>query len=123
MDKALRNAAGFGERSRENLDSIIEEVFGGSYYEALCAVEDELAATSQSDLCKTDYKIIYDQKVQQFLSSEDVAAAVEDFAQKYDEITEQSQSFEGAFNITMLQMFSSSLRRTTSSVRDIALAW
>ncbi|GAA5654993.1 hypothetical protein Brsp06_01353 [Brucella sp. NBRC 13694] len=97
LDKALRNAAGFGERSRENLDSIIEEVFGGSYYEALCAVEDELAATSQSDLCKTDYKIIYDQKVQQFLSSEDVAAAVEDFAQKYDEITEQSPILRRSF--------------------------
>ena len=90
LDKALRNAAGFGERSRENLDSIIEDVFSGSYYEALSAIEDELTRTSQSDLSKADYKIIYDPKVQQFLSSEDVAAAVEDFAQKYDEITEQS---------------------------------
>ncbi|SEG66402.1 hypothetical protein SAMN04488045_3909 [Thalassococcus halodurans] len=90
LDKALRNAAGFGERSRENLDPIIEDVFSGSYYEALSAIEDELTRTSQSDLSKADYKIIYDPKVQQFLSSEDVAAAVEDFAQKYDEITEQS---------------------------------
>lgn len=90
LDRALRNAAGFGERSRENLDSIIEDVFGSSYYEALAAIEDELGGVSQSDLSKIDYKIIYDPKVQQFLSSEDVAAAVEDFAQKYDEITEQS---------------------------------
>ncbi len=30
LDKALRNAAGFGERSRENLDPIIEDVFGRS---------------------------------------------------------------------------------------------
>lgn len=90
LDKALRNAAGFGERSRENLDPIIEDVFGGSYYEALSAIEDELNELHQSDLGKADYKILYDPKVQQFLASEDVAAAVEDFAQKYDEITEQS---------------------------------
>ena len=90
LDKALRNAAGFGERSRENLDLIIEDVFGGSYYEALARIEDELTETSQSDLSKVDYKVIYDPKVQQFLSSEDVAAAVEDFAEKYDEITKQS---------------------------------
>ena len=60
LDKALREAAGFGERSRENLDSIIEDVFGGSYYEALSAIEDELTGTSQSDLSKADYKILYD---------------------------------------------------------------
>ncbi len=90
LDKALRNAAGFGERSRENLDPIIEDVFGRSYYEALSAIEDELNELHQSDLGKADYRILYDPKVQQFLASEDVAAAVEDFAQKYDEITEQS---------------------------------
>lgn len=90
LDKALRNAAGFGERSRENLDSIIEDVFGGSYYEALSAIEGELTGTKLSDLCKADYKIIFDPKVQQFLSSEDVAVAVEEFAKKYDELTEQS---------------------------------
>lgn len=90
LDKALRVAAGFGERSRENLDPIIEDVFGGNFYEALSAIEDELARTRQSDLSKADYKIIFDPKVQQLLSSEDVAAAVEDFAEKYDEITEQS---------------------------------
>ena len=90
LDKSLRDAAGFGERSRENLDLIIEDVFGGNYYEALSAIEDELSETSQSELSKVDYKILYDPKVQQFLASEDVAAAIEDFAQKYDEITEQS---------------------------------
>lgn len=106
LDKALRNAAGFGERSRENLDSIIEDVFGGSYYEALSAIEDELTGTSQSDLYKTDYKTIYDPKVQQFLSSEDVAAAVEDFAQKYDEITAQSPILRKNFqyhNVAQIQ--------------------
>lgn len=90
LDKALRVSAGFGERSRENLDSIIEDVFGGSYYDALSEIEEELSRTSQSDLSKVDYKIIFDPKVRQFLSSEEVAAAVEEFAQKYDEITEQS---------------------------------
>lgn len=97
LDKALRIAAGYGERSRENLDTIIEDVFGGSYYEALCAVEAELSETSLSDICKTDYKIIYDPKVQQFLLSEDVAVAVEDFAQKYDELTEKSPILRRSF--------------------------
>lgn len=90
LDKALKRVAGFGEKSRENIDPIIEGVFGGSYYEALAAIEDELNEAQKSDLSNADYKILYDPKVQQFLASEDVAAAVEDFAQKYDEITEKS---------------------------------
>jgi hypothetical protein len=106
LDKALRSAAGFGERSRENVDSIIEDVFGGSYYEALSAIEDELIGTSRSDLYKTDYKILYDPKVQQFLSNEDVASAVEDFAKKYDEITDQSPILRRNFqyhNVSQVQ--------------------
>lgn len=90
LDKSLRSAAGFGEKSRENLDLVIEDVFGDNYYEALCAIEHEITGIDPSDLHKADYKILFDPKVQQFLASEDVAAAVEDFAQKYDEITEQS---------------------------------
>lgn len=106
LDKALRTAAGFGERSRENLDPIIEDAFGGSYYEVLSAIENEVTETIISDLCKADYKAIFDPKVQQFLSSADVAIAVEDFAQKYDEITAQSPILRKNFqyhNVSQVQ--------------------
>ncbi|MCC6864420.1 MAG: hypothetical protein IT544_06450, partial [Rhodobacteraceae bacterium] len=106
LDKALRKAAGFSERSLENLDSIIEDVFGGSYYAVLSAIEDELTGTSLSELSKVDYKTIFDPKVQQFLSSEDVAAAVGDFAQTYNEITKKSPILREKFqyhNVVQVQ--------------------
>lgn len=90
LDKALKRFSGLGEKSRENIDSIIESLFGTSYYEALLAIERELSEAQKSDISNTDYRILYDPKVQQFLASEDVSEAVEDFANKYDEITEQS---------------------------------
>ena len=86
----MKRVSGLGEKSRENIDPIIEEIFGGNYYDVLASIEEELDSTQPSDLSNVDYKILYDQKVQDFLTSEDVATAIEDFAKKYDEITENS---------------------------------
>ncbi len=90
VDKSLRGSAGFGERSRENLDPIIEEIFGNDYYDALSGLEEELGQTSVSNLAEANYKILFDPKVQQLLADEAVGATVADFARKYDEITETS---------------------------------
>jgi len=106
LDKALRKAAGFGEKSREKLEPIIEDIFGDSYYEALLAVELEVSNTDLSELSKANYKILYDPKVQQLLANEDVASAVEDFATKYDEITNQSPILRRSFqyhNVAQIQ--------------------
>jgi hypothetical protein len=106
LDRTLKRLAGFGEKSRENLDPIIEGLFGASYYDALIGLEEELGATQSSDLSGADFKVLFDPKVQQFLSTEDVAASVEDFAQKYDEITEQSPILRRNFqyhNVTQVQ--------------------
>lgn len=106
LDKALKRVAGFGEKSRENIDPIIEGLFGESYYEALSTIEGELNKTQRSDLANAEYKILYDPKVQQFLASEDIAAAVEDFAKKYDEITEKSPILRRNFqyhNVSQVQ--------------------
>lgn len=106
LDKALRRAAGFGEKSRENLDLIIEDLFADNYYEALSRIENEIAEVQLSDLSSANYKILFDPKVQQFLASKDVAAAVEDFAQKYNQITEQSPILRRNFqyhNVSQIQ--------------------
>lgn len=106
LDKALKRQAGFGEKSRENLDPIIETLFGTSYYDALVGVENEVNEAQLSDLSEANFKTLFDPKVQQFLATEDVAASVEDFAQKYDEITEQSPILRRNFqyhNVTQVQ--------------------
>jgi hypothetical protein len=90
VDKSLKGAAGFGEKSRENLDPIIKEIFEDDYYDALLGLEDELNQTTANNLADANYKILFDPKVQQLLADETVGAAVADFAQKYDEITETS---------------------------------
>ncbi|WP_322887067.1 hypothetical protein U8C36_17640 [Sinorhizobium medicae] len=90
LDKSLRGSAGFGEKSRENLDPIIKEIFKDDYYDALLGVEDELGQTSASSLADANYKILFDPKVQQLLADQTVGDAVADFAKKYDEITEKS---------------------------------
>ncbi len=106
LDKSLKRVSGLGEKSRESIDPIIEELFGGSYYEALANIEDELNEAQQSGLSNANFKTLFDPKVQEFLANEDVAAAVADFAQKYDEITETSPILRRSFqyhNATQVQ--------------------
>lgn len=90
VDKSLKGSSGFGEKSRENIDPIIKEVFGNDYYEALLSLEEELSQVSESSLADANYKILFDPKVQQLLADETVGEAVADFARKYAEITETS---------------------------------
>ena len=106
LDKSLKRQAGFGERSRENIELIVESLFGGSYYDALVGIEDELSETQPSSLSNANFKILFDPKVQQFLAAEDVAASIEEIAKKYDEITEQSPILRRDFqyhNVTQVQ--------------------
>lgn len=90
VDKSLKESAGFGKTSRENLDPIIKEIFGDAYYDALLGLEEELRQTSISSLADTNYKVLFDPKVQQLLADKTVGDTVADFAEKYAEITETS---------------------------------
>ena len=90
LDKKLRSLAGFGDKSREDLDPIIEEIFGKQYYEALLDLEGEIRDAKDASFGDADYKIIFNQKVRQLLTDEAVGSTVKDFAQKYDELTETS---------------------------------
>ena len=106
LDKTLRSLAGFGEKSRENLAPIIEEIFDAGYYDALVSVKDELESTNKSELSNVNYKILYDEKVQKLLEGKDVASAVEGFAQSYNEITTKSPILRQNFqyhNVTQIQ--------------------
>ncbi len=106
LDKKLRSLSGFGDRSRENIDSIIEGIFDGKYYDALLHLESELEGTKDATFGNADYKIIFDPKVLKLLTDDAVGATVEEFAQKYDELTESSPILRKQFqyhNINQVQ--------------------
>lgn len=90
LDKKLRSLAGYGEKSRENLDLILERIFKQQYYDALLSVESEVRALQKEDFGDADYTIIYNQKVVDFLKEDTSRANIDAFAQKYDELTESS---------------------------------
>jgi hypothetical protein len=106
LDKKLRSLSGYGEKSRENIEVIIEGVFGDSYYDALCHLEDELTDIEDAAFGDANYKIIYDPKVLKLLMDEGVGEAVEGFAQKYDELTDSSPILRKEFqyhNVNQVQ--------------------
>lgn len=90
LDKKLRSLAGFGSKSRENIDPIIEGIFDEQYYDALLNLEEELKNIKDTSFASADYKILFNPKVRELLDDDDVGATVEEFAKKYDELTESS---------------------------------
>jgi len=106
LDRKLRSLAGFGIKSRENLDPIIEGIFDEQYYDALLNLEGELEDIKDASFGSADYKIIFNSKVRQLLTDNVVGATVKDFAQKYDELTESSPILSKEFqyhNVSQVQ--------------------
>lgn len=90
LEKKLRLAAGFGEKSRENVERIVESIFGNEFFESLLSVEAELGVVGRKDFADANYKILFDDKVLQFLEKEDIRQTVDEFAEKYDALTDSS---------------------------------
>jgi len=106
LDKKLRLFAGFGSKSRENLDPIIEDIFDEQYYDALFNLEGELGDIKDASFGNADYKIIFNPKVRQLLTDDVVGKTVMEFAQKYDELTESSPILSKEFqyhNVSQIQ--------------------
>jgi len=106
LDKKLRSLSGFGDRSKENVETIIEGIFDGPYYDALLQLEAELDVTTDAIFGDADYKVIFDPKVRQLLTDEGVGETVEEFTKKYDELTESSPILRKEFqyhNVNQVQ--------------------
>lgn len=106
LDKKLLSLSGFGERSRENIELIIERIFGGHYYDILLSLEADLDEIQDKTFGEADYKIIFNPKVLQLLSDTVAKETIEEFAIKYDELTESSPILRKEFqyhNVNQVQ--------------------
>lgn len=106
LDKRLRVLSGFGEKSKENIEAIVEAIFDEQYYDALLGLKGEIDEIEVTDFANADYKILFDSKVNQLFTDPSVGKTVEDFAQKYDELTEISPILRKEFqyhNVTQVQ--------------------
>ena len=110
LDKRLKDFSGFGERSRTSIDPLIEGIFSLPYYDAILGLEDEIAAAVDTDFDNADYKIIFDAKVRELLEKGDAASIVEDFAQKYDELTQKSPVLRQEFQYHHAQQVQQQLK-------------
>lgn len=106
LETNLRILAGYGEKSREKIDPIIEDVFEDQYYDALLGLEAEVSDSKDESYGNADYKIIFNSKVVQLLKTAGLGEIVEDFAKKYSELTESSPILRSEFqfhNVNQVQ--------------------
>ena len=97
LDRKLRSVAGYGEKAKKNLDPILERTLGQQYYDALLSIKPEINTLQEEDFGKANYKIIYDPKVLDFLKEEAVKDSINEFAQKYAELTDKSPILREGF--------------------------
>lgn len=90
LNKKLKSLAGYAEKSRENLDLIIERIFGEQYYDALLSIKSEVENLQEEDFADANYTIIFNSKVIDFLKENTLKTNIGEFAKKYDELTERS---------------------------------
>ena len=97
LDKKLREHAGFGANSRENIDTYIFEIFESDYYDALLNLEQELDKTDTEPLTNTNFKIVFDTEVLKFLQDQNTTEMVDQYSQKYRELTDSSTILRNNF--------------------------
>ena len=90
LNKKLRFLAGYREKSRENLDSILVRIFGKTYYEALLDIKSEIDALEEEDFGDANYTIIFNQKVINLIKEDTLKNIINDYVKKYRELTEDS---------------------------------
>lgn len=89
-------------KSKRDLSAEISSAFMKSdaeFYPALVRVKDEVARQSGSPFGDVEYDRIFDDKILQFLRTEDVRTAIESYIEKYNQLLEASTYFtKGTFS-------------------------
>ena len=96
--QALKEQSG----SKMDLEREVSSTFmkrEDKFYDALFSVKDELLAQTGAPFAEVKYDKIFDDKVLDFLGTEDVKTALEDYIRKYNELLDASTYFRrGTFN-------------------------
>lgn len=89
-------------KSKRDLESEISLTFTKSsteFYQALIRVKEEVAALPEPQFADVPYDLISDEKVAGFLATQDVAAMLKAYIDKYNELLAQSKYFrKGTFD-------------------------
>ncbi len=89
-------------KSKKDMETEISSTFSPSpnqFQRAVLRVADEVFTQDDFPFSEIPYDLVFDQKVLEFLESEEVKGMIEDYIRKYNELIEQSTYFKkGTFN-------------------------
>lgn len=83
-------------KSRLDLEREISFAFtrqDGHFYRALRRVEDEVESQQDAPLANIKYNMLFNDRVKNFLETQDFKVAVEDYVRKYNELLDESKYF------------------------------
>lgn len=89
-------------KSKRNLETEISQAFTASdseFYQALIRVQDEVAKLPDPQFAAVPYDLVADERVANFLATEDVKAVLKSYIDKYNELLGKSKYFrKGTFD-------------------------
>jgi len=87
--------------TKKDVEQEIASTFtaSGDLYKALSRIFDEVTAQKDAPFAKVKYDLVFDDKVQAFLNTKDVKAAIENYIKRYNELLAASTYFKkGTFS-------------------------
>ncbi len=88
--KKLKQLSGVTGRTENLIEGTIEQIFGVSFYDVITNLEEQIKESPKLPFHEIQYKIIFSDKVRDFLDTKDFKQSLANYIKKYDELIDKS---------------------------------
>ena len=88
--KKLKQLSGLTGRAENLIEGTIEQIFGNSFYDVITNLAEQIKESPKLPFHEIQYKIIFSDKVRDFLDTKDFKQSLENYIKKYDELIDKS---------------------------------
>jgi hypothetical protein len=87
----LRQLSKKKDKNTQLEDYILSVFEGENFYDTILTLEDKISKNESPDFCNIDYNTIFNDKVKNLLKQDTIKNNLEEYINKYNELTEQSK--------------------------------
>ncbi len=88
--KKLKQLSGLTGKAENLIEGTIEQIFGDSFYDVITNLAEQIKESPKLPFHEIQYKIIFSDKVQDFLKTGDFKQSLEAYIKQYDELIDKS---------------------------------
>ncbi len=97
--KKLKQLSGLTGRTENLIEHTIEEIFENSFYDVIINLKEQIKESPKLPFHEIGYQIIFNEKVEKFLKTEDFKQSLEAYIKQYDELIDKSPYLKKDFKL------------------------